>query len=67
MFGLEELKKKIEIQGDTIVCPVIGCETQVKKMTKGVLKSLDAYLEKGEDKRIPRNIGVRSWIVNFRI
>lgn len=51
MFGQEELKKKIEIQGDTIVCPVIGCETQVKKMTKGVLKSLDDYLEKGEDKR----------------
>jgi hypothetical protein len=48
MFGLKELKRKIEVEGDTIVCPVIGCEKRVKKMTKGVLKSLDAYLEKGE-------------------
>jgi len=37
MFGLEELKKKIEVKGDIIICPVIGCENQVKKMTKGVL------------------------------
>jgi len=51
MFGLEELKKKIEVKGDTIICPVIGCENQVKKMTKGVLNSLDAYLEKGENNR----------------
>ena len=51
MFGLEELKKKIEIEEDTIICPIIGCENQVKKMTKGVLKSLDAYLEKGESNR----------------
>ena len=51
MFGSEELKKKFEIEGDTILCPVIGCGNQVKKMTKGVLKSLDAYLEKGESNR----------------
>jgi hypothetical protein len=51
MFGLEELKKKIEVKGDTIICPVIGCENQVRKMTNGVLKSLDAYLEKGESNR----------------
>ncbi|GFP24687.1 hypothetical protein HKBW3S43_00111 [Candidatus Hakubella thermalkaliphila] len=51
MFGLEELKKKIEVEGDTIICPIIGCENQVKKMAKGVLKSLDAYLEKGESNR----------------
>jgi len=50
MFGLEELKKKIEVKDDTIICPVIECETRVKKMTKGVLKSLDTYLEKGEYK-----------------
>lgn len=48
MFGLGELKKKIEVEGDTIVCPVIGCQNRVEKMIKGVLKSLDAYLEKGE-------------------
>ncbi len=46
MFGLEELKEKIQARGNTVVCPVIGCETQVKKMIKGILKSLDAYLEK---------------------
>lgn len=51
MLGLEKLKKKIEVEGDTIRCPVIGCENQVKKMTKGVLKSLDGYLEKGESNR----------------
>jgi len=51
MFGIEELKKKIELEGDTIICPVIGCEARVKKMIKGVPKSLDAYLEKGENKR----------------
>jgi len=51
MFGLEELKKKIEIEGDTILCPIIGCENQVKKITKGALKSSDAYLEKGESNR----------------
>lgn len=51
MFGLEELKKKIEKEGDTIICPVIGCETRVKKMTKGVLRSLDAYLKKWEERR----------------
>ncbi len=51
MFGLEELKKKIEIEEDTIICPIIRCENQVKKMTKEVLKSLDAYLEKGESNR----------------
>ena len=45
MFGWAELKKK------SIVCPVIGCETQVRKMTKSVSKSLDAYLEKGEGRR----------------
>jgi len=50
MFGLEELKEKTEVRGDTVVCPVIGCETQVRKMTKGILKSLDAYLEKGRCK-----------------
>jgi len=31
MFGLEELRKKIDIEGDTILCPIIGCENQVKK------------------------------------
>lgn len=51
MFGFDELKKKIEIQQDTIVCPIVGCGNRVKKMTKGILKSLDAYLEKGEGKR----------------
>jgi len=48
MFGLEELKEKIEAKGDMIICPVIGCETQVKKMTGDVLKPLDAYLGKGK-------------------
>jgi len=48
MFGLEELGKKIDVKGDMIICPVVGCEAQVKKMTKGVLKSLDAYLGKGK-------------------
>lgn len=48
MFGLEELKEKIEVKGDMIICPVIGCENQVKKMKRRVLKSLDAYLEKRE-------------------
>lgn len=51
MFGLEELKKKIEVEGDKVVCPVIGCENRVEKMTRGVLRSLDAYLEKGESDR----------------
>ncbi len=50
MFGLEELKEKTEIRGDTVICPVAACKTQVKKMTKGILKSLDAYLEKGKCK-----------------
>ena len=51
MFGWAELKKKIEVEGDTIICPIIGCENQVRKMTKSVPKSLDAYLGKGEDDR----------------
>ena len=51
MFGLKELKEKIKIEGDTIACPVIGCETRIKKMIKGVPKSLDAYLEKGKSNR----------------
>jgi hypothetical protein len=51
MFGLEDLKKKIGVEGDTIICPIIECENQVKKMTKGVLESLDAYLEKGKSNR----------------
>ena len=51
MFGLEQLKKKIEVEGDKVVCPVIGCENRVEKMIKGVLKSLDASLEKGESDR----------------
>jgi len=51
MFGLEELKKKVEVGEDTITCPVIGCENRVKKMIKGVSRSLDAYLEKGENNR----------------
>ncbi|MFA7563864.1 MAG: hypothetical protein WCZ01_01245 [Candidatus Neomarinimicrobiota bacterium] len=51
MFGWAELKKKIEVEGDTIICPIIGCKNQVRKMTKSVPKSLDAYLGKGEDDR----------------
>ena len=51
MFGLKELKEKIKIEGDTIACPVIGCEPRVKKTIKGVPRSLDAYLKKGENKR----------------
>jgi len=51
MFGLQELKKEIQVEGDTIICPIIGCEKQVKKMTKRVLKSLEAYLEKGKSNR----------------
>ncbi len=51
MFGLQELKKKVEVEGDTIVCPVIGCEARVKKMVKGVPRSLDAYLEKRRNDR----------------
>lgn len=38
MFGLEELKKKIEVEVATIICPVIGCENEVKKMTKADLR-----------------------------
>jgi hypothetical protein len=51
MFGLEGLKEKMETKGDVIVCPVIGCEAQVNKMTRRVLRSLDGYLEKGEGRR----------------
>jgi len=51
VFGLGELKKKTEIRERTVVCPVIRCKTQVKKMTKGIPQSLDAYLEKGRRKR----------------
>jgi len=46
MFGLEELKKKIDVKGDMIICPVIGCETQVKKMKRGIPESSDGYLKK---------------------
>lgn len=51
MFGLERLKKRNEVTGDTITCPVIGCEAQVRRMTRRVLRSLDAYLERGEGRR----------------
>ena len=30
MFGLEELRRKIDVKGDMIICPVIGCENQVE-------------------------------------
>jgi len=51
VFGLAELKKKTEIRDGTVVCPVIWCKTQVKKMIKGIPQSLDAYLGKGRRKR----------------
>ncbi len=51
MFGLAELKKRIEIRGNIAVCPVIECKTQVKKMTKGTPQSLDAYLQGREGRR----------------
>jgi len=46
MFGFDELKEKIEIQQDTIVCPVIGCENRFKKRSKREDKKeyFDSYL-----------------------
>lgn len=49
MFGFQELKKRIEVEQDTVECPVIRCENRVKRMTKGVPRSLDAHLEQGKD------------------
>jgi len=56
MFGLDELKKKSETRGDPVICPVIACGTQVKKMTKGILKSLDVWFEKVGVQRIPAKL-----------
>lgn len=46
MFGLGELRKRIDKRDNTVGCPVIGCEAQVKRMTAADLRGLDAYLEK---------------------
>ncbi|TKJ29648.1 MAG: hypothetical protein CEE40_07875 [Chloroflexi bacterium B3_Chlor] len=47
MFGMEELKERIEVEGDTVNCPVVGCGTLLTRMARGTPKSLDAYLERG--------------------
>jgi len=39
MFGWEDLKDKIEIANDTIVCPVRGCSNRVRKIDKKFLIS----------------------------
>ena len=50
MYGAEELKGRIELKGDAVVCPVVGCRTRVRKMTDETAvceetgKSLDAHL-----------------------
>ncbi len=46
MFELGELKQKVPKRDNIVGCPVIGCETQVKRMTGADLGGLDAYLEK---------------------
>jgi len=50
VFGMEELKERIEVEGDTVICPVVGCRTRVGRMTRGPLKSLDGYLGTGPAK-----------------
>jgi len=44
MFGIKDLKRKIEITKTTIECPVEKCKTKVKRMRKEDLKKLDSYL-----------------------
>jgi len=46
MFGLKELKEKIEVTKTTVQCPVKNCKTKVKKITREFIKSLDSHLEK---------------------
>jgi len=46
MFGLEDLKEKIEIENDTIVCPVRECSNRVRKIDKKLLKLIDSFLER---------------------
>jgi len=46
MYGMNELKESIEVTDTTVECPVKDCGTIVMKMTKGILKSLDAHLKR---------------------
>jgi len=46
MFFYGDLKEKIEVGTDTVVCPVKGCKQRVERMRKGAPNRLDAYLEK---------------------
>lgn len=50
MFGLRELKESIMVERDVVVCPVLGCENRVKKITRGVLRALDGYFEDGRER-----------------
>lgn len=50
MFGLKELKERIMIERDVVVCPVRGCENRVKKMTRDVVSALDGYLKDGQER-----------------
>jgi hypothetical protein len=47
MFGYDELRSAGAVKQNPTMCPVLGCSTQVNRMTRGILRSLDDYLQKG--------------------
>jgi len=51
MFVWEDLKDKIEIENDTIVCPVRECSNRVRKIDKKFLRLIDSCLERKQPVR----------------
>lgn len=55
MFGIGELKEKIERKNGKILCPIINCKTEVNRMTGSHQRSLKSWLTTGTN-----------WDINFK-